>query len=167
MRTAKKQRLVKVVGFRLMAVTGLTLTLIWLVTCATWYRRDENEDKSIGKLVGHRQKLLCFILSNPDRVASSVSVKETWGSRCDGLLFFRLVRLGFLYCYQNYQGDIRWPVFLLLGNGVLCKLRESCHELANTRTHRSSSLLFSIFYYRHRDTLFRLVSFIAPPFSRY
>lgn len=38
-----------------------------------------------------QQKLLCFVLSSADRVASSLSVKETWGSRCDGLFFFRSV----------------------------------------------------------------------------
>lgn len=34
-------------------------------------------------------RLLCFVLAHADRAPASAAIRDTWGARCDTLLFFR------------------------------------------------------------------------------
>lgn len=37
----------------------------------------------------HHHKILCFIMADPRSVRPALAVRDTWGGRCDRLLFFR------------------------------------------------------------------------------
>jgi len=47
------------------------------------------QGNSSGALVDENHiKVLCFVLTSPSRFQASQVIKETWGSRCDKLVFY-------------------------------------------------------------------------------
>ena len=83
--------------FRLKSSRRLLLALyaafvcgfIWTLYAVNWTLNTEPIAAAEAK--NPTPSILCFIPANPTNLAASRAVKETWGSRCDALLFFRFV----------------------------------------------------------------------------
>lgn len=97
------------------------------------HHRDVNQNNDVNKSIElvNKMRILCLILTHPDNDKKAITVKTTWGKRCNVLLFLSTsdhpklpivkvnvsedysnlwtkVRFGFKYAYQHYHHQYDW-----------------------------------------------------------
>ena len=57
-----------------------------------FHNRPEERNTTSADVIARRVKVLCWVPIPPERKAEARLIKETWGKRCDVLLFTSTVR---------------------------------------------------------------------------
>ncbi|XP_053609242.1 glycoprotein-N-acetylgalactosamine 3-beta-galactosyltransferase 1-like [Plodia interpunctella] len=87
------------------------------------------DDTSIADALRERVKVLCLVMTSPDHDVKAIHVKQTWGKRCNKLIFFstqgdaelpaikvedsaqnswKMMKEAHRYIYQNHLFDADW-----------------------------------------------------------
>ena len=125
----RRIRKVPLAGWILLVSAAGVCALIWVAS-------HPNDDVAKTKPL-RQHRLLCFVPADSKRVSSSLSVKETWGSRCDALLFFRSVVFD---CY--------YPREIYTAPSECCGFCQHLSQMSGNRKLESCGrILFSLFVF--------------------